>query len=213
MKKCAICFLFAFMLLFVLNSQAQEISLNLSELTVVNRTAENQTIGNRSTLVLDAQAGDGLAILNEVEFETGTIEVDLMGENNPGKSFIGIAFNIQNDSTYEAIYFRPFNFVADEQIRKEHMVQYIFHPEYGWNRLRTERTGEFEAQLPNPPNPDEWFRAFITVTQDRVQVRLSEIGEPVLEVPRLSDPLSNKIGYWVGHNSSGRFDKFNIKSN
>lgn len=213
MKKCAICFLFAFMLLFVLNSQAQEISLNLSELTVVNRTAENQTRGNRSTLVLDAQAGDGLAILNEVEFETGTIEVDLMGENNPGKSFIGIAFNIQNDSTYEAIYFRPFNFVADEQIRKEHMVQYIFHPEYGWNRLRTERTGEFEAQLPNPPNPDEWFRAFITVTQDRVQVRLSEIGEPVLEVPRLSDPLSNKIGYWVGHNSSGRFDKFNIKSN
>ena len=213
MKKCAICFLFAFMLLFVLNSQAQEISLNLSELTVVNRTAENQTRGNRSTLVLDAQAGDGLAILNEVEFETGTIEVDLMGENNPGKSFIGIAFNIQNDSTYEAIYFRPFNFVADEQIRKEHMVQYIFHPEYGWNRLRTERTGEFEAQLPNPPNPDEWFRAFITVTQDRVQVRLSEIGEPMLEVPRLSDPLSNKIGYWVGHNSSGRFDKFNIKSN
>lgn len=213
MKKCAICFLFAFMLLFVLNSQAQEISLNLSELTVVNRTAENQTRGNRSTLVLDAQAGDGLAILNEVEFETGTLEVDLMGENNPGKSFIGIAFNIQNDSTYEAIYFRPFNFVADEQIRKEHMVQYIFHPEYGWNRLRTERTGEFEAQLPNPPNPDEWFRAFITVTKDRVQVRMSEIGKPVLEVPRLSDPLSNKIGYWVGHNSSGRFDKFNIKSN
>ena len=212
MKKGAVC-LFTVMLLFVMNSQAQEISLNLSEITVVNRTAENQTRGNRSTLVLDAQAGDGLAILNEVEFETGTIEVDLMGENNPGKSFIGIAFNIQNDSTYEAIYFRPFNFVADEQIRKEHMVQYIFHPEYGWNRLRTERTGEFEAQLPNPPNPDEWFRAFITVTQDRVQVRLSEIGEPVLEVPRLSDPLSNKIGYWVGHNSSGRFDKFNIKSN
>jgi hypothetical protein len=183
------------------------------ELTVVNRNLSAFPRDRGSAVQLNAQAGDGLAILNEIEFETGTIEVDLMGENNPGKSFIGIAFNIQNDSTYEAIYFRPFNFVAEEQIRKEHMVQYIFHPEYGWNRLRTERTGEFEAELPNPPNPDGWFRAYITVSQDRVQVRLSETSEPVLDVPRLSEPFSNKIGYWVGNNSSGRFDDFKIKSN
>ena len=183
------------------------------ELTVVNRALSDYARAGGSAVEMDAKPGDGLAILKEIEFEIGTIEIDLLGENNPGKSFIGIAFNIQNDSTYEAIYFRPFNFVAEEQIRREHMVQYIFHPEYGWNRLRTERTGEFESEIPNPPNPDEWFGALITVTNDRVQVRLSEIGEPVLDVARLNGTTSNKIGYWVGHGSSGRFDNLKIKDN
>ena len=183
------------------------------ELTVVNRTLSDYASEGGSAVEMDAKAGDGLVILNEIEFETGTIEIDLLGENNPGQSFIGIAFNIQNDSTYEAIYFRPFNFVAEEQIRREHMVQYIFHPEYGWNRLRKERTAEFEAEIPNPPNPDEWFGAIITVTNDRVQVRLSKTGEPVLDVARLSGTTSNKIAYWVGHNSSGRFDNLKIKNN
>ena len=124
-----------------------------------------------------------------------------------------MAFNIQNDSTYEAIYFRPFNFVAEEQIRKEHMVQYIFHPEFGWNRLRTERTGEFEAEILNPPNPDEWFAATITITPDRVQVMLPDSPGLVLDVPRLTGQGSNKIGYWVGHNSSGRFDNLKVLKN
>jgi len=67
---------------------------------------------------MNAKNSDGIGIIEDVEFDKGTIEVELLGENNPGKSFIGIAFNIQNDKTYEVIYFRPFNFVAKEQIRK-----------------------------------------------------------------------------------------------
>ena len=184
----------------------------LIELSVVNRDAVAFPRDGKSAVEMDAKPGDGLAVFNSIEFDNGTIAVDLKGENNPGKSFIGIAFNIQNDSTYEAIYFRPFNFVAEEQIRKEHMVQYIFHPEFGWNRLRTDRTGEFEAQLPPPPNPDDWFRAFITVSPTSVQVRLSKKGSPVLDVPRLSEPTSSKIGYWVGHNSSGRFDNLKVET-
>lgn len=74
---------------------------------------------------MNANNSDGIGILEDVEFDKGIIEVELLGENNPGKSFIGIALNIQNDTTYEVIYFRPFNFVAVEQIRKDHMVQYI----------------------------------------------------------------------------------------
>lgn len=65
---------------------------------------------------MDAAAGDGLAVLTGISFKTGTIEVQLMGENSPGRSFVGIAFNIVDDGTYEAIYFRPFNFVAEEPI-------------------------------------------------------------------------------------------------
>ena len=48
---------------------------------------------------MNAKNSDGLGILEDLEFDKGIIEIELLGENNPGKSFIGIAFNIQNDST------------------------------------------------------------------------------------------------------------------
>jgi len=163
------------------------------------------------TVEMNAKDDDGLGILEDIEFHKGIIEVEFLGENNPGKSFIGIAFNIQNDNTYEAIYFRPFNFVAEEQIRKDHMVQYIFHPEFTWRKLRDERTGEFENEIADPPNPDDWFKAIIRINDSKVEVYINEISEPVLSVNRLTSTKSNKIGVWTGFGSSGRFRNLVLK--
>ena len=154
---------------------------------------------------MNAAEGDGLAVLKQIAFETGTIELEILGENNPGRSFIGLAFNIQDEETFEAIYFRPFNFVATEQSRKDHMVQYVNHPEYTWYKLREERTMEFENEIPAPPDPDDWFKATIKVTEKNVEVYLDTSKEPVLKVERLSSNESEKIGLWVGNGSSGRF--------
>ncbi len=154
---------------------------------------------------MDAKEGDGMGILKEIEFETGTIEIELLGENNPGRSFIGIAFNIVDKETFEAIYFRPFNFVATEQARKDHMVQYIYHPEYTWYKLREDRTGEFENEIPVPPDPDKWFHAKMVVSEKAVKVFVNEIAEPVLVVERLTKGTSGTIGLWAGNGSSGRF--------
>lgn len=162
---------------------------------------------------MNAKPGDGLGILEQVEFETGTIYLELLGENNPGRSFLGFAFNIQNDSTYEAVYFRPFNFVAKEQIRKDHMHQYIFHPEFTWRKLRAERTGEFENEILPAPNPDQWFRTKIEITEKTVRVFVNDSKDPSLEVPRLTASASKKIGLWTGFNSSGRFRNLSIKPN
>jgi hypothetical protein len=156
---------------------------------------------------LNAAQGDGLAILEDVIFDGGAIEIELLGENAPGRSFIGVAFNIQGDETYEAIYFRPFNFEATEQIRRDHMVQYIYHPEYTWFKLREERTGEFENEIPSPPGPDDWFKATIVVLDKHVEVYVDDSSEPVLKVERLSSVSRGKIGLWVGNGSSGRFRK------
>ena len=154
---------------------------------------------------MNAAEGDGLAVLKQIAFETGTIELEILGENNPGRSFIGLAFNIQDEETFEAIYFRPFNFVATEQSRKDHMVQYVNHPEYTWYKLREERTMEFENEIPAPPDPDDWSKATIKVTEKNVEVYLDTSKEPVLKVERLSSNKSEKIGLWVGNGSSGRF--------
>ncbi|MEN8228679.1 MAG: hypothetical protein ABFS38_11045 [Bacteroidota bacterium] len=178
--------------------------LHHKKITAVNRTislCENHP----DAVEMNAVEGDGLGILEAIEIEKGTIEVELLGENAPGRSFIGIAFNIQDEKTYEVIYFRPFNFVAEEQIRKEHMVQYIFHPEFTWSRLREERTGEFENEIALPPDPDDWFKATLKISDKQVKVYVNEISEPVLKVDRLSGLKSQKIGLWTGNNSAGRF--------
>jgi len=180
------------------------------EIRAVNRTIS--VYGDPlDAIEMDAKNSDGLGILEDIEFDKGIIEVELLGENNPGKSFIGIAFNIQNDETYEVIYFRPFNFVAEEQIRKEHMVQYIFHPEFTWRKLRDERTGEFENEISLPPDPDDWFKAIIKINEEEVEVYVNEISRPVLVVDRLTSVRTNKIGIWTGFGSSGRYRNLVIR--
>lgn len=174
------------------------------QIKAVNRTLtvyENDA----GALEMNAAQGDGLAVLKEFSFKTGSIEVELLGENNPGKSFIGIAFNIQDEETFEAIYFRPFNFVATEQSRKDHMVQYVNHPEYTWYKLREERTMEFENEIPAPPDPDIWFKATIKISEKSVEVFVDEKTDPVLKVERLATSESDRVGLWVGNGSSGRF--------
>ncbi len=178
--------------------------LGKEQIKALNRTIS--LYGKKADAVeMNAAEGDGLGMLKKIEFETGTIEVDLLGENSPGRSFIGIAFNIQDEETYEAIYFRPFNFVATEQARKEHMVQYIHHPQFTWYKLREEKTGQFENAIPDPPDPEDWFRARIEIGEKSVQVYVNDMAEPVLEVDRLASSKSQKIGLWTGNGSSGRF--------
>ncbi|MDU8884537.1 hypothetical protein RXV94_00090 [Yeosuana sp. MJ-SS3] len=165
----------------------------------------------RDAIELNAENSSGIGIIEDLEFEKGIIEIELLGENNPGKSFIGIAFNIQNNDTYEAVYFRPFNFVAEEQIRKEHMVQYIYHPEFTWRKLRSERTGIFEKGIRIPPDPEDWFKVSIHIKENNIEVYVNDLSEPSLIVDRLSSTKSKKIGVWSGYGSSGRFKNLIIK--
>ena len=163
-----------------------------------------------NTLVLNNKKGDGMAIIEDLSFEKGSITLEIKGENNPGKSFVGLAFNIQNDSTYEAVYFRPFNFKAAEKIRREHSVQYIFHPKYTWRYLRTNNEGQYESEYPRQPSPDDWFAVEIIIDAERVKVYDKKTGTELLSINRLTDQVSDKIGLWTGFNSKGSFRNLRI---
>lgn len=180
-------------------------------------TQENVRVVNRTvslegkSLELDAMEGEGIAILNNVSFTNGTLLFDIKGENKPGRSFVGIAFNIEDDSTFEGVYFRPFNFESSEQIRREHGIQYIYHPDFPWNRLREENTGEFEAEYFSPPSPDDWFSISVTVDKDKVIVKDADSGKLLMQTRRLSTATSDKIGFWVGNGSKGSFRNLRIR--
>ncbi|MBK8505768.1 MAG: hypothetical protein IPL46_28365 [Saprospiraceae bacterium] len=161
-------------------------------------------------ITVDSQKSAGLIIIRNLAFDTGVLEVDFKGENKQGASFLGLAFNIQNDSTYECVYFRPFNFRSEEKVRREHSIQYIFHPEYPWHRLREDQPDKFEAEYPNSPDPDDWFTIRLKIGPDSVEVYDKKFKRMLLKVERLAGTTSSKIGFWTGSSSSGNFRNLNL---
>lgn len=118
--------------------QSQTISLEAPEqLKLVNVKAETVNFKGRKALrVVDAAtpgAGDEgrLVVLSNTDFQDGVIEVDLAGEPAPGaaegaRGFVGVAFRVAADqSRFECIYLRPTNGRAEDQVRRNHSVQYI----------------------------------------------------------------------------------------
>lgn len=173
--------------------------------TLMNRTATIETEDGRVIVSFDARRGNGAAWLDGVDFMNGTIEVLIRGKNNPGASFVGVAFRGLDDEIYDAVYFRPFNFVADNDLSRSHMVQYISHPTHTWSRLREEHTGEYEAPLATPPDPDQFFRARIVITKPEIRVFVGDDREPCLVVKELSDRAGGRVGLWMGNTSDGEF--------
>lgn len=182
-----------------------------NELSVVNRTAHSFKEGAKQGIVLSESKREGLVWLNDKTFSEGVVEIDLKGQNVFQKSFLGIAFHSQNDTVYEALYFRPFNFYATDPVRKIHAVQYVSHPKDTWKKLREEKNGQFEKGIVNAPNPNEWFHISIEITATTISVFVNDNRIPDLSVSRLSSYADGKIGLFVGDDSGGSFANLVIK--
>lgn len=180
-------------------------------LQVFNRTASAFTDSAKKGVRLSENAGDGVAFLRGVEFANGTIEVDLRGKDIPQQSFVGIAFRGVDDSTFDAIYFRPFNFRTTDPARRIRAVQYVSHPTYTWNKLRAEHPGMYEKPANPAPDPNGWFHARIVVTGSQVSVYIDGATEPSLAVTTLSARTKGMVGLWVGNNSGGDFANLRIR--
>ena len=179
-------------------------------LRFTGRTVSALADGARSGVRISSTAGEGAAWLEGVELETGTIEVDLRGKDVFQRSFLGIAFAGSNDSTYEAVYLRPFNFRAEDPIRKIHAVQYVSHPAYPWPRLRAERAEAFENPVEPAPDPNGWVPLRLEVEPARVRVYVGEGTEPDLVVDRLGDRAGRRVGLWLGNGSDGDFANLRV---
>lgn len=177
---------------------------------VHNRGASLLDDGGKKFVRLDAREKDGVAWLLDSDFKAGTIEVELRGKDQVGQSFVGIAFRGIDDTTYDAVYFRPFNFKIADPARRQRAVQYISHPAFPWEKLRAESPGKYEQPVSPVPDPNGWFRARIVVEGDKVSVFVNDATTPTLVVTMLSQPRGGKIGLWVGNGSSGDFANLRV---
>ena len=115
----------------------------------------------------------------------------------PGSNFVGFAFRVVDKQTYDAVYFRPFNFRAEDAEQRAHAVQYISHPKYPWEVLRKDKPGQYEKPIVPAPDGDAWFHVRIVLEKPKVSVYVNDGKEPSLVVKELNDRKGGGMGLWV----------------
>lgn len=188
-----------------LNVAAQEFVPEVNDASLWGMTQPSKTSVEENVVTIDASEypQGALMALKDVALENGTIELDLKGSNTPGRSFVGLAFNIQSENSYEAIYFRPFNFRNPD--KKSHAVQYINMPTNSWRMLRNNYPKQFENEILDPPNGDDWFHARIVLVNGSVKVFVNHETIPSLTVDRIPLYKNGGLAFWVGSNTKGSF--------
>jgi hypothetical protein len=177
---------------------------------VFNRSISSVNDRARKGVRLGESPGDGVAYLQGIEFTNGTLEFDVKGKDVQQQSFAGVAFHGVDGTTYDAIYFRPFNFRTEDPARRIRAVQYISHPTYTWQKLRAEQPGKYENAVNPVPDPNAWFHVRVVVASPNVRVFVNDAKEPSLVVSQLSDRKTGLIGLWLGNNSGADFANFKI---
>jgi hypothetical protein len=162
----------------------------------------------------DAANATSYAVVKDVSFRDGAIEVDLAGQPAAGapgaaRGFIGIAFRIQGDGRYEYIYLRPTNGRADDQVRRNHSTQYSSHPDFDFARSRQEAPEKYESYV--DLQAGVWTRYKIEVEGRNARLYVNGAEQPCLIVSDLKlDPRDGGVALWVGPGTEGYFSNLKI---
>lgn len=191
------------------NGQVKTIEPDLTNIdTSVSWVLHGREFTTDKGINFNSKPEDGLLWLKEINFKNGTIELDVKGKNEKGKSFVGIAFHGLNDSVYDVVYFRAFNFNSPD--RKNHAIQYISHPEHTWWSLRKQYPEIYESDIKPIPNPDDWFHVTLEVAYPVVKAYVNNSPEPSLTINQLSNRKMGWVGFWAGYGSEGSYKNLKI---
>jgi hypothetical protein len=184
-------------------------------LEMVQVAATEDTYEGKKALKVTSQQGATseatFVKINDSDFKDGVIEIELAGKPGAGASdqargFVGVAFRVNEDnSKFECIYLRPTNGRADDQLRRNHSVQYFSYPDYPWHRLRKEVPGMYETYVDLVPG--EWTKVRIVVNGATARLYVHGNPQPTLIVNDLKHgaDLRGKLGLWVGPGTEAHF--------
>lgn len=178
--------------------------------------------GKKALQVLDTArgitSGTKLARLKDITFHNGTIELEVAGKptgaaGGTARGFIGIAFRLSDDhARYECIYLRPANGRAEDQVRRNHSVQYISHPDYPWERLRKEEPKKYETYV--DLEVGVWTKVKIEVQDNIAKLYVHGASQPTLIVSDLKQGATKgALGLWIGPETEGYFRNLRVTLN
>jgi hypothetical protein len=150
-----------------------------------------------------------------VEFRDGVIEVEVASDLAPdapayARGFIGLAFRIDGAGRFESIYLRPTNSRADDQVRRNHSVQYVAYPDYRFDRLRRESPEKYETYA--DIDTGRWIHMRIVVEGGRAQLFLDRKTQPALLVNdlKLGPDQTGGVGVWLEAGTTAHFRNLRI---
>lgn len=145
------------------------------------------------------------------DFENGTIEVKMYSKlQKPAPysgiaGFIGVYFKIQeNDTAFEGIYVRPKVGRINNQLFRNHAVQYISYPHYKFDTLRKIAPFKYEGSAPVALN--EWITMRIEVKGETAEMFINDMKYSTFIVDKmLGKHKKGRIGLYVDIGTIGYF--------
>ncbi len=151
-----------------------------------------------------------------LDFCDGEIELWVASELVPeapayARGFIGVSFRINEQGQFESIYLRPTNSQSDDQVRRNHSVQYVAFPEYRFDRLRLESPEKYEtyAELELAC----WMHMRIDIKGERAVLYLNHSDKPALIVNdlKLGADQRGGVGVWLESGTVAYFRELTIR--
>ena len=150
-------------------------------------------------------------LLGLKDFENGTIEVKMYSQLKvPAPysgiaGFIGLYFRVQeDDSAFESIYVRPKVGRSDNQLYRNHTVQYFSYPDYKFDTLR--KIAPFRYEGSAPVALDEWFTMRIEVNGETAELYINDLKHSSFVVDKmLGKNKKGFVGLYVDIGTIGYF--------
>ncbi|GAB2631882.1 hypothetical protein GCM10027035_27680 [Emticicia sediminis] len=138
-------------------------------------------------------------LLDIDDFENGTIEVKMYSQIQnpspypPAAGFIGLYFRIkEDDSAWESIYLRPKVGRINNQMARNHAVQYFSYPNYKFQTLRDKfPAGSYEGSAPVALN--EWITMRLEINDETAEMFINDMKYSSFIVNKMLG--TNKKGY------------------
>jgi hypothetical protein len=151
------------------------------------------------------------------DFENGTIEVKMYSQIQdpppyPGVAgFIGVYFRIkEDDSAFESIYVRPKVGRVNNQMFRNHAVQYISYPHAKFDMLRKSYPpGSYEGSAPVALK--EWIKMRIEVNGETAEMFINDLKYSSFIVDKmLGDNKIGGVGLYVDIGTIGYFKDLKV---
>ncbi len=145
-------------------------------------TTQWDLTGARIVEHLGRQAVMGTAIVKDVLFENGIIEVDIAVSGQKARTYPGVLFRIQSGGEYEKWYIRPHRAGLYPDA-----IQYTpaFNGIDGWQLYN----GEGYTSTAHIPD-NRWIHFKLEVSGNRANLYMEDMNKPALEIPALAHGLS-----------------------
>ena len=209
-------------ILLSINANSQTIRLNVNNLEAVKVSMSIEKLMGSD--VVKAIKDSSVKLNDEptfvkikgIDFRNGTIEIKVLSKllkDAPAfaRGFIGIAFRINDsNSKFECIYLRPVNARVEDQIRRNHSIQYFSYPNYKFDRFREESPEKYESYADMEMN--KWITMRIEVKDAQAKLFIDKNQQPSLIVNDLKHGAyaSGAIALWVETGTEGYFKDLKI---